>query len=106
MFLILDEPTNHLDIPSREALESALEIYPGTIIAVSHDRYFLDKISTQILSFEENKKVEIFNGNYTEFHDWKAKSENGEKREIFDSETIEQPVTEQRTEFKFEQKRS
>ncbi|MEO6589410.1 MAG: ABC-F family ATP-binding cassette domain-containing protein, partial [Pyrinomonadaceae bacterium] len=84
--LILDEPTNHLDIPSREALEKALENYPGTIIAVSHDRYFLDKISTQILSFEENKKVEIYNGNYTEFHDWKAKSESGEKPETFDSE--------------------
>ncbi|CAN5794643.1 ABC-F family ATP-binding cassette domain-containing protein [soil metagenome] len=69
--LILDEPTNHLDIPSREALENALEKYPGTIIAVSHDRYFLDKIATQIISFEENKKVEINNGNYTEFHDWK-----------------------------------
>ncbi len=72
--LILDEPTNHLDIPSREALENALEIYPGTIIAVSHDRYFLDKISTQMLSFEENGKVEIYNGNYTEFHDWKIKN--------------------------------
>lgn len=69
--LILDEPTNHLDIPSREALENALEEYPGTIIAVSHDRYFLDKIATQILSFEENKSVEIYHGNYTEFHDWK-----------------------------------
>lgn len=72
--LILDEPTNHLDIPSREALENALDEYPGTIIAVSHDRYFLDKISTQILSFEEDKKTEIYNGNYTEFHDWKLKN--------------------------------
>lgn len=72
--LILDEPTNHLDIPSREALENALEEYPGTIIAVSHDRYFLDKISTQILSFEENRKTEIYNGNYTDFHDWKIKN--------------------------------
>lgn len=71
--LVLDEPTNHLDIPSREALENALETYPGTIIAVSHDRYFLDKIATQILSFEENRKVEIYQGNYTEFHDWKEK---------------------------------
>ena len=72
--LILDEPTNHLDIPSREALENALEEYAGTIIAVSHDRYFLDKVATQILSFEENQKVEINYGNYTEFHDWKLKN--------------------------------
>lgn len=70
--LILDEPTNHLDIPSREALESALDAYPGTIITVSHDRYFLDKIATQILAFEENNRVEIFDGNYSEYHDWQA----------------------------------
>ncbi|MBX7171925.1 MAG: ABC-F family ATP-binding cassette domain-containing protein [Pyrinomonadaceae bacterium] len=68
--LILDEPTNHLDIPSREALESALDAFQGTIITVSHDRYFLDRIASQILSFEENGKIEIFNGNYSEFHDW------------------------------------
>ena len=69
--LVLDEPTNHLDIPSREALEAALDNYPGTILAVSHDRYFLDEISTQIFSFEENGKTEVFDGNYSEFHDWK-----------------------------------
>ena len=83
--LILDEPTNHLDIPSREALEAALEAYQGTIITVSHDRYFLDRIATQILAFEEDKKVEIFRGNYSEYHEWKAKRES----EIanFESET-------------------
>ncbi|CAA9403704.1 MAG: Bis-ABC ATPase YheS [uncultured Pyrinomonadaceae bacterium] len=69
--LVLDEPTNHLDIPSREALESALESYPGTILAVSHDRYFLDQIATQILSFEADGATEIFDGNYSEFHDWR-----------------------------------
>jgi len=71
--LILDEPTNHLDIPSREALESALESYPGTILTVSHDRFFLDQVSTQILSFEENCQIENFNGNYSDFHEWKIK---------------------------------
>ena len=75
--LVLDEPTNHLDIPSREALEDALSSYQGTIITVSHDRYFLDKITTQIFAFEENKKIEIFNGNYSEFHDWKTSREPG-----------------------------
>jgi ATP-binding cassette subfamily F protein 3 len=69
--LVLDEPTNHLDIPSREALESALQSYEGTILTVSHDRFFLDEVSTQIFSFEENGKIEIFNGNYSEFHDWR-----------------------------------
>jgi len=77
--LVLDEPTNHLDIPSREALEDALDAYQGTIIAVSHDRFFLDKISTQIFSFEDNGGIEVFDGNYSEFHDWKLRKGEGEK---------------------------
>lgn len=71
--LVLDEPTNHLDIPSREALEDALSEYPGTIITVSHDRFFLDKVATSILSFEEGRKAVFHDGNYTEYHDWKLK---------------------------------
>lgn len=72
--LVLDEPTNHLDIPSREALENALDEYQGTIVTVSHDRFFLDKISTQIMAFEDGGKVEIYDGNYSEFHDWKLRN--------------------------------
>ncbi len=68
--LILDEPTNHLDIPSREALEQALKEYDGTIITVSHDRYFLDQIATQIFSFGEDGSFEIFGGDYSAFHEW------------------------------------
>lgn len=77
--LILDEPTNHLDIPSREALEAALDEYDGTIITVSHDRFFLDKIATQILAFE-GAGVDVFNGNYTEYHDWREKREGETQR--------------------------
>ncbi|QYO67175.1 ABC-F family ATP-binding cassette domain-containing protein [Leptolyngbya sp. 7M] len=76
--LILDEPTNHLDIPAREALEDALAEYDGTIITVSHDRFFLDKISTQILSFEKDGKIENYPGNYTDFHTWR----NARRREV------------------------
>lgn len=76
--LILDEPTNHLDIPAREALEAALAEYDGTIITVSHDRFFLDKIATQILAFEGDR-VEVFNGNYTEYHDWIAAVRSDER---------------------------
>ncbi len=65
--LVLDEPTNHLDVASREALEEALDDYDGTIIAVSHDRYFLDRVATQILFFGD-EGVEHFAGNYTEFY--------------------------------------
>src|SRR5881275_2295715 len=70
--LVLDEPTNHLDIPSREALEEALGAYEGTIITISHDRYFLDRVATQILALDGQGNAEPYNGDYTEYHDWKA----------------------------------
>ncbi|HYX27148.1 MAG TPA: ABC-F family ATP-binding cassette domain-containing protein [Pyrinomonadaceae bacterium] len=70
--LVLDEPTNHLDIPSREALEAALEAYGGTIVTISHDRFFLDRVATQILALDGKGNVEHYNGDYTEYHDWKA----------------------------------
>lgn len=76
--LVLDEPTNHLDIPAREALESALSEYDGTIIVVSHDRFFLDKIATQILSFERSGEVLTYSGQYTQFHDWKERMRSGD----------------------------
>jgi ATP-binding cassette subfamily F protein 3 len=65
--LVMDEPTNHLDIPSREALEAALAQFPGTIITVSHDRYFLDKLATEILHFE-NGAATYHNGSYSDFY--------------------------------------
>src|SRR5258707_8059012 len=70
--LVLDEPTNHLDIPSREALEEALDAFEGTIITISHDRYFLDRVATQILALDGDGNIELYHGDYTEFHDWKA----------------------------------
>jgi len=70
--LVLDEPTNHLDIPSREALEEALDAYDGTIITISHDRYFLDRVATQILALDGEGHAEHYDGDYTEYHDWKA----------------------------------
>ncbi|HEX6624674.1 MAG TPA: ABC-F family ATP-binding cassette domain-containing protein [Pyrinomonadaceae bacterium] len=70
--LVLDEPTNHLDIPSREALEEALDAYDGTIITISHDRYFLDRVATQILALDGEGQAEHYDGDYTEYHDWKA----------------------------------
>lgn len=72
--LVLDEPTNHLDIPSRESLENALDEYDGTIIVVSHDRFFLDKIANHMLSFEDSGEVLSFDGNYTDFHDWRERN--------------------------------
>src|SRR5258707_12417520 len=71
--LVLDEPTNHLDIPSREALEDALDAFEGTIITISHDRYFLDRVATQILALDGLGGAEHYDGDYTEYHDWKQR---------------------------------
>ncbi|MGI9065306.1 MAG: ABC-F family ATP-binding cassette domain-containing protein [Pyrinomonadaceae bacterium] len=75
--LVLDEPTNHLDIPSREALEEALDAYEGTILTISHDRYFLDRVATQILALNGEGISEHYDGDYTEYHDWKARRTQG-----------------------------
>jgi ATP-binding cassette subfamily F protein 3 len=71
--LVLDEPTNHLDIPSREALEDSLMEYDGTIVVISHDRFFLDKIAGQILALGRNATYDLFDGNYSEYHEWKSR---------------------------------
>ena len=98
--LVLDEPTNHLDIPAREALESALDEYPGTIITVSHDRFFLDRLATQILSFESDGGVLDYSGNYTEFHDWKvARSTEPPRRGDAESELPKIESQKPKTEF-------
>lgn len=70
-FLILDEPTNHLDIKSREKLESILKNYPGTILFVSHDRYFVQKIADSLLVFDKDK-VDYYRLTYQEYMERKA----------------------------------
>jgi ATP-binding cassette subfamily F protein 3 len=69
--LILDEPTNHLDIPTREALEEALQEYPGTILFASHDRYFIDAVATRLLEMK-NGHAHTFEGNYTRYREHQA----------------------------------
>ncbi|MRN52021.1 ribosomal protection-like ABC-F family protein [Paenibacillus monticola] len=69
--LILDEPTNHLDIDSREALEEALEDFPGTVLAVSHDRYFINRLFHKLWSIEEGKFT-AFSGNYEYYKEKQA----------------------------------
>ena len=64
--LLLDEPTNHIDINTKEILEEALKEYQGTIIMISHDRYFINKVATRILMFE-NKKLVSYIGNYEDY---------------------------------------
>jgi len=65
-FLLLDEPTNHLDIEAREVLEDALSEYDGTIFSISHDRYFINKLSTRIIEMKDNGILD-FSGNYEDF---------------------------------------
>jgi len=65
-FLILDEPTNHLDFASREVLEEALSEYDGTVLCVSHDRYFVNRIATKIMYFD-GEKVTAYEGNYDDY---------------------------------------
>lgn len=65
--LLLDEPSNDLDVETLRALEEALLDFPGSAIVISHDRWFLDRIATHILSYEDDAKVVFFEGNYTEF---------------------------------------
>ncbi|MBN2424854.1 MAG: ATP-binding cassette domain-containing protein [Calditrichaceae bacterium] len=63
-FLIMDEPTNHLDLASREALESALEHYDGTLLLISHDRYFLDKLVHRVVEIKDHH-IKVYEGNYS-----------------------------------------
>jgi ATPase subunit of ABC transporter with duplicated ATPase domains len=63
--LILDEPTNHLDLTSTQVMERALVNFPGAVIVVSHDRFFLDKVATRLLVFEPGSRTAEFNGNWT-----------------------------------------
>ena len=65
--LLLDEPSNDLDVETLRALEEALLDFPGSAIVISHDRWFLDRIATHILSYEDDAQVVFFEGNYTEF---------------------------------------
>ena len=95
-FLVLDEPTNDLDIQTLEVLEEYLQDFPGCVIIVSHDRFFMDKIVDHLLVFRGEGEIKDFPGNYTQFREWEslkpkelaesknnaADSEKKEKREF------------------------
>ena len=67
--LLLDEPTNDLDINTLRALEDAIDLFPGCVLVISHDRWFLDRVATHMLAFEGDSRVTFFNGNYTEYEE-------------------------------------
>ena len=84
--LLLDEPTNHLDMISREILENALNSYTGTVICVSHDRYFIDRVATRILDLN-GRKFYDYKGNYTYYLEKKDTVMNIENTTLSDSST-------------------
>ena len=99
-FLILDEPTNHLDIISKEALENALNEYDGTILFVSHDRYFIKKIATSCLVIDEDK-VTYYPDGYKDYIDTKVKEETNKPK----AEKNDRPLKEIKQKPKYNLKR-
>lgn len=107
--LILDEPTNHLDISSIDTLEEALANFKGTVFFISHDRYFLNKISNRIIEVNDNK-FQVYEGNYDYYKNEKAKKSavKEEVKEVYDKECIndwKEKKEEQKERRKFENKR-
>ena len=80
-FLVLDEPTNDLDIVTLQILEEYLQDFPGCVIVVSHDRYFMDKVVDHLLVFKGDGEIKDFPGNYTQYRIWSKSEEWGERSE-------------------------
>ena len=76
--LLLDEPTNDLDVDTLRALEDALETFPGCVVVISHDRWFLDRIATHMLAFEGDSQVRWFEGNFSEYEAQRRKELGGD----------------------------
>ena len=76
--LLLDEPSNDLDIETLRALEEAILSFPGCVLVISHDRWFLDRVSTHILAYEDSGDVTFFEGNYSEYHNDLIKRQGGD----------------------------
>ena len=81
-FLVLDEPTNDLDIVTLQVLEEYLADFPGCVIVVSHDRYFMDKVVDHLLVFKGNGEIKDFPGNYTQYRSWSALESDKEDRKM------------------------
>lgn len=108
-FLILDEPTNDLDIQTLQVLEEYLQDFPGCVIIVSHDRYFMDKVVDHLLVFKGNGIIKNFPGNYTQYREWsmlkseedtekKKKTEKKEKKD-YHHDTHRRMTYKEKTEY-------
>ena len=102
-FLVLDEPTNDLDIQTLQILEEYLQGFPGCVIVVSHDRYFMDKVVDHLLVFKGEGEIQDFPGNYTQFRDFqkmKSKEEEQQKPTKNSSPTANEPKKDYRNNTK------
>ena len=102
-FLVLDEPTNDLDIQTLQILEEYLQDFPGCVIVVSHDRYFMDKVVDHLLVFKGEAEIQDFPGNYTQFRDFqkmKSKEEEQQKPSKNSSPTANEPKKDYRNNTK------
>ncbi len=96
--LILDEPTNHMDIIGKETLERLLSNYTGTVITVSHDRYFINRVCSRLIVFNDGK-IELFDGKYSEYESRKTASESGENQgKSVEVKKKEKPVSQSKEE--------
>ena len=106
-FLVLDEPTNDLDIPTLQVLEEYLQDFPGCVIIVSHDRYFMDKIVDHLLVFQGNGVIQDFPGNYTQYREWSAlkPKEPKEKNQLLEKKDRKVQDVSVRKKMTFKEKR-
>ncbi len=104
-FLIFDEPTNDLDLPTLTVLENFLQQFQGSLIIVSHDRYFMDRIVDHILAFEGEGKIRDFTGNFSEYREAKSKEEALEKSAAPKPEPVKETVQPSNTQNNSKKKR-
>ena len=105
-FLVLDEPTNDLDIVTLQILEEYLLDFPGCVIVVSHDRYFMDKVVDHLLVFKGEGEVKDFPGNYTQYREWSALQPR-ESKEVVETKEVKdnRPPKESKKKLSYKEKR-
>ena len=104
-FLVLDEPTNDLDIQTLQIFEEYLADFPGCVIIVSHDRYFMDKVVDHLLVFKGNGVVQDFPGNYTQYREWNSLKSKNETAPVKEDKSIKRKrTTEQRHKMTYKEK--
>ena len=103
-FLVLDEPTNDLDVVTLQILEEYLQDFPGCVIVVSHDRYFMDKVVDHLLVFRGQGDIKDFPGNYTQYRDWAA-MESDNNKDSKGAHNFREPKDTQKTSRRHDERR-